>query len=307
MPDILKSMARPLYKALARTPLIGTLVRREMDKLAAEPWSAPLIQDFVHGECGTAYGITPGHKEKLVAAFRRNVSEIESGTSPLVHTVLAREILAIAPSVKGSVIECGVWKGASTASLSLICEAVGRRLIVCDSFRGLPDDGMKLHVGAHTGVYGYYKEGMFPGTLDEVRRNVERCGCIGVCEFVEGFFGDSLEALADPIAFAFFDVDLAGSMRDCLRYVWPLLVENGAVYCDDAGDMDVVRVFFDEAWWRERLGCSAPGFVGSGCGLPLNPKHSSIGYVRKIMHFDPAQWRRAPFLHYPGDGVDGTG
>jgi hypothetical protein len=78
-------------------------------------------------------------------------------------------------------------------------------------------------------------------------------------------------------------------------------VEDGAVYTDDAADMEVVRVFFDAAWWQEQLGCSAPGYVGSGCGLPLNPKYASIGYTRKSTRFDPARWQRAPFLHYPDD------
>ena len=304
MKTIFKSILRPFYDAvLASWPARAT-VQRELAKLAAEPWSGAIINDFFESDCGAAYGVTRDDKARLVQEFRRNTSEIESGTSPLVHVVLAREVLSIPPDVKGDVIECGVWKGASTAGLSLVCAKAGRRLLVCDSFQGLPDDGMRLHVGLHTKVYGYYKRGMFSGTLDEVRENVRRCGAIEVCEFVPGFFSESLRSLSEPIVFAFLDVDLAGSMRDCLRHIWPLLVENGAIYSDDAGDMDVVRVFFDEPWWQEHLGCPAPGFVGSGCGIPLNPNASSLGYTRKITEFKAEQWRKAPFLHYP-EGEDG--
>ena len=295
----LRHVIRRLADTVGRMGLVRAVVGRELARLAAEPWSGAVIDGFVHDDCGSAYGLSARDKMDLVERFRRCNAEISSGTSPLVHVVLAREILNIPREVQGVVVECGAWKGASTSSLSVVCAAVGRRLLVCDSFQGLPDDGLQRHAGPHTGVYGYYKEGMFAGCLDEVRENVRACGELSVCEFVPGFFADSLNALHEQIVFAFLDVDLVSSTRDCLRFIWPLLVENGAIFSDDAGDMDVVRVFFDEAWWRENLDSPAPGYVGSGCGLPLNPQCSSIGYSRKSTRFDPAQWRRSPFLHYP--------
>lgn len=297
MKQALKQVLRPLYRAIVQTPLMREIIRRE----AMAPWDALITQDFVHGEEGKAYGVTVSDKARLVECFQRNTREIKSGTNALVHTILAREILAIPPSVKGDVIECGVWKGASSASLSLVCSIVGRRLLVCDSFEGLPDDGGKLHVAPHFGVYGYYKRGMFCGSLDEVRENIRKFGDLQVCDFIPGFFSESLELLSQSIAFAFLDVDLVSSMRDCLRYIWPLLVEGGAVYTDDAGDMDVVRVFFDGAWWQQELHCSAPGYIGSGCGLPLNPKYSPLGYTRNITSFSTEMWERAAYLHYPDE------
>jgi len=301
MDAALKKILRPLYDVLVKIPLARAAIDRELHKLAAEPWSAAIVRDFLDADCGALYGVTRDDKAGLVEQFRRNAAEIESGTSPLVHIVLAREVLSIPPDVQGDVIECGAWQGASSASLSLVCSKAGRRLLVCDSFQGLPDDGMRRHTGPHTKVYGYYKEGMFSATLDQVRDNIRQYGSIDVCEFIPGFFAESLKALDRPIAFAFLDVDLVGSMQDCLRHIWPLLVENGLIYSDDAGDMDVVRVFFDEPWWHEHLGCPAPGFVGSGCGLPLNPSASSIGYTRKVTQFHPEDWHRAPFLHYPDE------
>jgi hypothetical protein len=170
---------------------------------------------------------------------------------------------------------------------------------VYDSFQGLPDDSLKRHVTPHFGIYGYYKQGMFCGRLDEVRENIRRFGDFQVCDLIPGFFSDSLKALRNPLVFAFLDVDLVSSTQDCLRYIWPLLVEGGAIYTDDAGDMDVVRVFFDEAWWRRNLQCASPGYIGSGCGLPLNPHYSSLGYTRRLSEFRPKQWQKASHLYYP--------
>jgi len=299
MKAIVRGAARSVCRVLVQNPIGRFVVRRELARLAGEPWSAQLVSDFIEGGYGACYGVSADERRNLVRRFRQNTETIQSGTSPLVHLLLARAILSIPPDVAGDIIECGVWKGASTASLSIVCSRVGRRLVVCDSFEGLPDDGLKRHTGLHTGVYGHYQEGMFRGAEQEVRANVERCGAIEACTFVKGFFNESLRQLSSPISFAFLDVDLESSMRDCLRHIWPLLVDGGYVYTDDAGDLDVVKVFFDDPWWRETLGCRAPGFVGSGCGLPLNPAHSSIGYTRKLDHFDPAEWQRVSFLHYP--------
>ena len=299
--DVFQAVWRRFCRAAARAPVLRGVVHQALADLATESWSTALIDDFVEGGYGDRYGVTRAERAEFVRAFRRNVGGIESGTSPLVHLVLAREILSIPPETEGSVVECGVWKGASAASLSLICRRVNRRLFVCDSFQGLPDDGMRRHVGEHTGVHGCYKEGMFAGNQEEVSANIERFGALEVCEFVSGFFGTSLSHMDSPLVCVFLDVDLEQSTRDCLAHLWPLLVDGAAVYTDDAGDLDVVRVFFDDPWWKETLGCPAPGYVGSGCGLPLNPEHSSLGYARKHVAFRPEEWRRAPFLHYPED------
>jgi O-methyltransferase len=259
--------------------------------------------DFVVRPYGAAFGVRAHERAWLVLRFYRTVRSIPAGTSALSHIVMAREILSIPPHIHGDVIECGVWKGASTASLSLVCHRVGRRLLVCDSFQGLPDEGMQLYLAPHSKTYGYLKGGMFCGTLAEVRANVQTLGRLDVCEFVPGLFAESLKRLRQPIVFAFLDVDLPSAFQDCLQVIWPLLVDNGAIYVDDVGCMNIVRVFFNDAWWQQHLECLAPGLVGSGCGLPISPYHSNIGYVRKLPPFQPDQWRRDPDLYYPIDQI----
>lgn len=292
-------MARALYHCATRNRFARAVLRRALAAMGSRAWEEAYLERFVIGDAGMAYGVTAREKRLWLDAFRRNTTDIESGTPLLVHVALTEALLRIGPELEGDVVECGVWKGSSAATLSLVCRRTGRRLKVCDSFQGLPDDGMQLHTGLHTRVFGYYKEGMFTGALDEVRENIGRYGALEVCDFVPGFFADSLHTLRGPIVFAFLDVDLAASTRDCLRGIWPLLVENGLLYCDDAGDLDVVKVYFDDVWWRQNLGCAAPGLVGSGCGLPLRPGFSSLGYTRKVTAFRSEEWRRAPFLHYP--------
>ena len=199
--------------------------------------------------------------------------------------------------MKGVVVECGCYKGASSAALSLVCAIVKRRLVVCDLFEGLPDDDAPVHFSLHNRQYGHYKRGMFTGALDEVKANIKAHGDIDVCSFIKGYFNELLKALRDPIVFAFLDVDLESSTRDALKYIWPLLIDGGAVFTDDAGDLDCVRPFFDDGWWHEQFGLKSPGFIGSGCGL--SDFLSSNGYARKMERFDKTKFSRASWLYYP--------
>jgi O-methyltransferase len=289
----LKIAARPFFRKFVTMPVMSSIFSPE------NVWNAALVKDFVDGGYGREYGVTRGDRVELIKNFQRNVDKIQSGTSAMVHLVMAREILSIPMHVKGDVVECGCWKGASSASLSLVCQMVKRRLLVCDSFQGLPDDNLQLHTAPHAGFYGYYTSGMFCGQIDEVRENIRKYGALEVSGFVQGFFNKSLPSLTNPIAFAFLDVDLVSSMQDCVQYIWPLLVEGGLIYTDDAGDLDCVNVFFDEVWWSKNLKAKPPGFVGSGCGLALNPKFSSLGYAKKLSKFEKEKYHKVDHLYYP--------
>jgi O-methyltransferase len=259
----------------------------------------PVQIEFIEGNYGEAYGVTKEDKITLIEGFERSLLNFSGGCNLDIHTLLAKEILSIPPDVVGDVAECGVWKGTLSASLSLVCKLVNRKFLVCDSFQGLPDDNLDLHLGLCHKVYGYYKKGMYEGTLEEVKANITKFGNIEVCEFIPGFFKDSLSKLTNPIAFAFLDVDLVSSTKDCLQYIWPLLVEGGLLYTDDSTDLDVVKIFFNDAWWNTTLGCNSPGYIGSGCGL--DKSYMSLGFTRKITKIDLKEWNKRDWLHYPED------
>lgn len=53
--------------------------------------------------------------------------------SPLQFAIIADHLLAL--DVPGDIVECGAFKGGSTAKLSVLAGLTGRRLIVCDSSR----------------------------------------------------------------------------------------------------------------------------------------------------------------------------
>jgi O-methyltransferase len=241
-----------------------------------------LVRKFVKGNAGMEYGLTRHHREKLVTKFQYINDRVQSATLWPAYIIMAENILNIPRSKTGDVIECGCFKGASTSALSLLCSMTGRKLIVCDSFAGLPEDSVGAkHEYPHVGISNTYRAGEFAGRLDEVKSNIAAAGSIESCEFVPGFFSDSLKSFSRPLVFAFFDVDLRSSMEDCLRNLWPCLCDGSAIFTDDSCDMDVVKVWFDAAFWHQ-LSAEPPGYIGSGCGLPgMSSTYSSLGYVVK--------------------------
>lgn len=239
---------------------------------------------------GEEYGITASKKRGLIRSIRRTLRSITSATSEGEHLLLSSRLLSLPKDLEGDVIECGCFKGSSTSTLSRACRMVGRRLIVCDSFDGLPEvaEHDKTHVSLHAGRYESYRQGEYRGAIDEVRSNVERCGDIGVCSFVKGYFEQTLPTVSGPFALGFLDVDLHESLRTCLEHLWPQLSEGAYLYTHEAKQLDYVARFFDQPWWQSVLGQSAPGLVGAGCGLPCGlSEGSGLGYAVKVTN--PAQ------------------
>lgn len=267
-----------------------------------------LIEGFYADKVGKTYGVDKKQKKELLKKILKINRSIPSATPWVTHLLFAKEILSIPASVKGDVIECGCYKGASTASLSLICEITQRKLIACDSFQGLPKDQHKeVHCYPYAGVYGYYKEGMYEGSFEEVKKNINQHGSISSCEFLPGFFSETLHQLKDPIVFAFLDVDLMSSTLDCIRAIWPLLQESCYIYSDDSADMEIVKIWFDEGFWKKEFDMIPPGYVGAGCGLPINMFFSSLGFVQKVNQIEKT-YQKVPWLSYPEEGsINQTG
>jgi O-methyltransferase len=224
---------------------------------------------------------------RMSRRFRKTASAVQTASTPEEHLVMAAQLLAIPDSTAGCVVECGCFKGGSTANLSLATAIAGRELHVFDSFAGLPatDEKDSANRCPHLGAVHTYEAGMYAGSEGEVRANIERFGEIGVCHFHKGWFEETLPAFEEPLVLAFLDVDLRSSLETCVRELWPALVPGGRFFVHEAPHLEISSLFFDEGWWRENLDTSAPGLVGAGSGLGLAAAgggwRSWIGYAMK--------------------------
>jgi hypothetical protein len=248
-------------------------------------FAAPIyLSYFFKRDVGHDYGLGFFYKIKIILRFRRNSRRVTTASSWREQLRIAAEILRIPPTIKGDVIECGCYKGGSSTNLSLICDLVGRKLVLCDSFEGLPgvEERDKVHYNILAKQVVMYEKGRFAGGLDEVKHNINRFGEIGVCKFVKGYYEDTLNELDGSYVLAFVDVDLHKSLEECLISLWPRLVNGAYFFSHEAQDLSLVSLFFNKKWWAENLNSEPPGLVGAGTGLPVGiGRGSSLGYAVK--------------------------
>ncbi len=252
--------------------------------------SLPVIAYFLLGgpRIQKEYGLGMWGKLRLVYRMYHNTRKATTGTSFRAHVAMAAKILAVPRKTEGVIVECGCWKGGTTANLSLIADITRRRLIVYDSFEGLPEPATGDR-WAHAFGTGAYK-----GELDEVRDNVARYGKIECCEFRKGWFSESLPGHKEPVVAAFVDVDYQNSLHDCVLYLWPHLTKQGWLFIDEYSRLDYCALFFSEWWWAKYFDRPPPGLLGAGCGIgvgqyftgPLREKTpyqapNSVGMTRK--------------------------
>jgi O-methyltransferase len=209
-----------------------------------------------------AYEMTWPKKFRLAWRMRRTTKGVDAATSYRAHLAMAVKLLEMAPS-DAVVVECGCFLGASAANLSLVCDIVGRDLILYDSFEGLPPPAKGEKYG------NPFAAGLFKGELEAVQANIRKYGTIERCVFRKGWFKYTLPNHEERIALAFFDVDFQDSLHDCMIGLWPHLVNRGYLFIDEYVFTDYCALFYSEKYWKRYFDTVPPGLVGAGSGIPL--------------------------------------
>ena len=266
MPEPLRTSPKALETFMARRKKWRE--RRYAAIRAISRWA--FYAYFVLGGAGWQYGVRRRDKWGLLRRAFRNAPHFKSLTTPAQQLWLCHELFKVSVKARGDVVECGCYDGASTAILSTACKLVGRKLYVCDSFEGLPEPEADEKLTIRTGkTFYHWKEGEFasPGGVEGVRQRVERFGTVEACEFVKGFFCDTLPDLpVDSAVLVFEDADLKSSVVDCLKYLWPRLRSGCKFFSHEPWSIDVVSLFFDHGFWKANFGCPPPGFYGGDMG-----------------------------------------
>jgi O-methyltransferase len=198
----------------------------------------------------------------LVARFVRITNHVRTYHTQAEMLTVADRVLHLAGRPGLTVLEAGAGKGGGTAKLSLVARLAGARLVVCDSFRGMPPNDER-----HENIYGRtteFRAGAFRGTLARVRRTVERFGAPETCEFVRGWFADTLPSLTRPLDVVLLDVDLLESTRTCVRWLFPRLRPGGVLFSQDGHLRATVALFDDPEFWRAEVGVAPPVVHGLG-------------------------------------------
>ena len=220
---------------------------------------------------------------EIVRRFERIDHEIPMGSSPTDGLFLAEMLLSI--DAEGAVVECGCYYGGSSSKLSIIARLLGRELVICDSFEGLPVAESRylrdLHCRRSTEWVSDWTASRYAASLDDVRENIGKFGELSVCRFVKGWFSETLtdENLPKRVALAFADVDLANSARDCMVAIWPRLSEKGIYATHDTAYIKVLQELYRPELWRNTFKSIPPILFGAGYGLCDSSPH--LGYMVK--------------------------
>lgn len=161
---------------------------------------------------------------------------------------ILRAIFDVPDDRPGCIVEAGAFKGGSTAKLSIAAAEVGRRLVVFDSFEGIPEND-EPHDTTIFGDAARFAAGSYAGKLSEVCDNVGRWGVLDVCDMRPGWFEDTLPAFDEPVAVGFIDVDLASSTRTCLEHLYPRLIPGGVLFSHDGHLPLCIDVLRDSRIW----------------------------------------------------------
>jgi O-methyltransferase len=200
----------------------------------------------------------------------RYVAQIYSISARVWCAHTQQEILQVATSIletpretEGVIVEAGCYKGGSTVKLSLVAKLVNRRLVVFDSFEGLPenDDSNQRSI---FGDVPDFSRGKYSGALEEVKENVRRYGCEGQCTFIKGWFDKTMPHFSEAVVVGFLDVDLVSSTKTCLKYLFPRLQPGGSLFSQDGHLPRIIQLLETTSFWHDELGCNQPLIVGLG-------------------------------------------
>lgn len=208
--------------------------------------AAESIRFLLRPRFPTSYGVVG--RLRLLFKFVRAELFIPGGTT-LIETIWLTYGACTASADAEDWVEVGCFKGLSTARLSLVAERTNKRLLVFDTFAGLPRSAAPYRA-VDGGREYHFTAGSYAGSVDEVIRNVERYGHRTRVDLVAGDVAETLPARRpEAIQFGFLDVDLTESYKACLEGLAPAIRPGTLVMIHEACYAPIRALIEDASFW----------------------------------------------------------
>jgi hypothetical protein len=197
------------------------------------------------------------HDELL---FRRVYQKFKDSTTIAKGVYIGNLHLATrAAEVRGSIVECGTWRGGMIAGIADVLGS-GRRYYLFDSFQGLPpakevDGAAALAWQSNTTSPAYYDN--CTASEEEARAAMSRSAAKDY-QIIKGWFEDTLPKmkLQEPIALLRLDADWYESTKCILDNFASCVAPGGMILVDDyylwEGCTQAVNEFAALRKWRIR-------------------------------------------------------
>ena len=186
---------------------------------------------FIDQLAATIYRASPATAPDLVL---KRLGIASSGRRVEFYTLerLTREM----GEPQGSVLECGVYRGATLLGMTHLMTARGfkPRVFGLDSFEGFPEptpqdaqDGGNLHPDVHAGALG-------DTSYQALQDRIHLLHWEDRITLMKGFFEQTLPAIdRERFALVHLDCDLYSSYKTCLEFVYPRMLPGSAIVLDD--------------------------------------------------------------------------
>jgi len=132
----------------------------------------------------------------------------------------------ISENIEGDFAELGVWRGNTATILAYFASSSNRRLVLFDTFDGFDNKDLR-------GVDADRQMAFNDTSIDLVKKVLGEQ--IGVCDFIRGYFPDSIreEHKRKRYAVVSLDCDLYEPMKAGLEFFYPLMSRGGIFLLHD--------------------------------------------------------------------------
>lgn len=142
----------------------------------------------------------------------------------------------IGEHVPGDIVETGVWRGGACIMARAVLLAYGitdRKIIVCDSFEGLPSPNVEKFPEDRDAIFHLYAD--LSVSLETVKSNFAKFNLLDdQVVFLKGWFKDTMPTVqSEKIAVLRLDGDMYESTIDPLLHLYDRIPDGGWVIVDD--------------------------------------------------------------------------
>ena len=205
--------------------------------------------------------------------FEADATEIISLVQPYtmtsierLNTLITAVKYIVSNNIKGSIVECGVWKGGSSMATAYMLQKLSdtqRELYLFDTFEGMPPPSDKdisyFNVYASNLLESENKETQqiyrCYASLEEVKDNLYSTNYPSdKINFIQGKVEDTIPDRApEKIALLRLDTDWYESTRHELEHLFPRLVPGGVIIIDDYGYWKGCKQATDEYFINSKI------------------------------------------------------
>lgn len=234
----MREKARKFYIKYIRTRLKNDMQKQRTKMLLWDMYYYRKILGFKN--------ISFADKAKLIAQCIKVDWNIQHAHKPCEIVDVMEAIAAQKNTTNSIVVEAGCWKGGSTAKFSIICNMMGYKLHVYDSFEGVEVGDINSEDAKHESLF----YGTYVGPIDMVKNNIAKYGVLDSCVFIKGFFADSMKDFNHKVKVAYIDCDLAKGTKEVIEAILPNLVPSARIFSQDYHIKTINTMLNSQEFWN---------------------------------------------------------